>query len=114
MKKIEAIIRKERFSQIDEALKEIGVGGLTYFEVAGRGRARGEEMISDRGTKTYHPEYVERIKVEIIVEDEDSQRIIDAIMNNASTGSIGDGKVYVYSVDRFLDIATKKDGEEGI
>ena len=114
MKKIEAMVRKERFSTIDEALKKIGVGRLTYFEVEGRGRAKGEEMVSDRGTKTYHPEYIERIKVEIIVRGKDAQNVIDAIIDSASTGSIGDGKLYVYPIDRVYDIASKKDGEEGI
>ncbi|MHB8566336.1 MAG: P-II family nitrogen regulator [Nitrososphaerales archaeon] len=114
MKKIEALIRKEKFQSVDEALKKIGVGGLTYFDVSGRGRAKGEEMVSDRGTRTYIPEFIDRIKVEVLVKDSDSQKVIDAIMNSATTGAIGDGKLYVYSVDRVYDIASLQDGESAI
>jgi len=114
LKKIEAIIRKERFPNVDEALKKIGVGGLTYFDVAGRGRAKGEEMVSDRGTRTYVPEFIEHIKIEVLAKDSDAQAVIDAIMNAATTKTIGDGKIYVYSIDRVYDIASLSNGDTAI
>lgn len=114
MKKIEAIVRKEKFPGIDEALKKIGVGGLTYLNAEGRGRSRGEAMLSDRGTKTYRPEYVEKIKLEIIVKDSDAQRVIDAIVKNATTNSLGDGKVFLSSVEQVYDIASRDSGENVI
>lgn len=114
MKKIEAIVRKEKFPSIDEALKKIGVGGLTYHSAEGRGRSRGAEMLSDRGTATYRPEYVERIKLEIIVRDSDAQKVVDAIIKNASTNSLGDGKVFVSSVEQVYDVASRESGEKVI
>ena len=114
MKKIEAVIRKERFPEIDEALKSIGIGGLTFLDAEGRGRAKGREMVSDRGTRTYRPEYVERTKLEIIVKDADAQKVIEVILKNARTGAIGDGKIIVCSVDEAYDIASGETGEKSI
>ncbi len=63
LKMVEAIVRKEKFPDIDNALKEIGISGLTFFDVEGRGRAKGAEMISGRGAATYHPEVRRKNKV---------------------------------------------------
>ena len=114
MKKIEAVIRKDKFSDVDRALKAIGVGGLTYVTAEGRGRSKGEEMLADRGTKTYRPEYVERIKLEVIVKDSDTQRVIDAIMRTASTHSIGDGKIFLTSVEQAYDISSSASGDNAL
>lgn len=114
MKKIEAIIRKEKFQNVDDALRKIGVGGLTYFEVQGRGRAKGEAMVLDRGTRTYTPEFIDRLKVEVLSKDTDAQTVIHAIMNAATSKSIGDGKITVYSIEHVYDIASMEDGEQAI
>jgi len=114
MKKIEAVIRKEKFPEVDQALKATGVGGLTYITAEGRGRSRGEEMLADRGTRTYRPEYVERIKLEVIVKDSDMQRVIDAIMRTASTHSIGDGKIFLTSIEQVYDISSSTSGESAL
>ena len=84
IKMVEAIIRKEKFPDIDNALKEIGISGLTFFDVEGRGRAKGMEMVSGRGAATYTPEYVERAKVEILVKDSDVKKVVAAISNAAA------------------------------
>ena len=114
MKKIEAVVRKERFPEIDEALKTIGISGLTFLDAEGRGRAKGREMLSDRGTRTYRPEYVERTKLEIIVKDADAQKVVDVILKHGRTGSIGDGKIFICSVDEAYDIASGETGDKSI
>lgn len=114
LKKIEAIVRRESFPDIDNALKKIGISGLTFFDAEGRGRTKGREMMSDRGTRTYRPEYVERTKLEIIVKDSDAQKVVDVVLKNAKTGSIGDGKVFVCSVEQGYDISSGESGEKSI
>ena len=114
IKKIEAIIRREKFPEIDAALKEIGIGGLTFFDVEGRGRAKGVEMVSGRGAATYHSDYVEKTKLEILVKSADVQRVVTAIVNAAKTGEIGDGKILVSTVESAWDIATGGSGESAV
>jgi nitrogen regulatory protein P-II 1 len=114
LKKIEAIVRKEKFPDIDQALKEIGIPGLTFFDVEGRGRAKGMEMVSGRGAATYHPEYVERAKLEILVKDTDVQKVVAAIVKAAKTGEVGDGKILVSPVEEAWDITTGGSGSSAI
>src|SRR5487761_465703 len=114
MKKVEAIVRKERFPDIDKALKEVGISGLTFTNVEGRGRAKGREMLSDRGTKTYRPEYVERTKLEILVKEAEVQEVVQTILTNAKTGAFGDGKILVFPVEDVYDIASGQSGEKAI
>ncbi len=114
MKKIEAIIRKDKFPAVDAALKRLGVGGLTVEEVAGRGRTRETMTVLARGKWTYEEEYIKRLKLEILVKDSDSQGVIDAVLANASTGSVGDGKIFVSTVDEVLDIGSKATDEKAV
>lgn len=114
VKKVEAIVRKERFPDIDEALKEVGISGLTFSEVEGRGRAKGREMLSDRGTRTYRPDYVERTKLEVLVREADAPKVVQTIMTNAKTGAFGDGKIFVSPVEEVYDIASGQSGETAI
>jgi len=114
LKKIEAIIRREKFPAVDAALKQLGVGGLTVEEVAGRGRARHTTTVQARGTWNYEEEYIKHLKLEILVQDGNAQRVIDAIMANASTASVGDGKIFVSSVDEVLDIGSKAVDEKAV
>lgn len=114
MKKIEAIIRKERFEQVDAALKAIGVGGLTVEEVKGRGRTRIVTTVYSRGVFTHEEEYIRHLKLEILSKDEDASRVVDAIVNSASTGGAGDGKIFVTTVDEVLDIGSKESGKRAV
>ena len=114
MKKIEAIIRKEKFPEVDAALKRLGVGGLTVEEVAGRGRSRETMTVLAKGKWTYEEEYIKRLKLEILVKESNAQDVIDAIMANASTGSVGDGKIFVSSVDEVMDIGSKAVDEKAV
>jgi nitrogen regulatory protein P-II 1 len=114
MKKIEAIVRKERFEQVDAALKSIGVGGLTLEEVKGRGRTRVVTTVYSRGVSTYEEEYIRHLKIEIIAKDEDVAKVVDSIMNSATTGAAGDGKIFVSSIDEVLDIGSKQSGKKAV
>jgi nitrogen regulatory protein P-II 1 len=114
LKKIEAIIRKEKFPDVDAALKRLGVGGLTVEEVAGRGRDRHTTTVLARGTWKYEEEYIKHLKLEILVQDSNAQGVIDAIMTSASTQSVGDGKIFVSSVDEVLDIGSKAVDEKAV
>ena len=114
LKKIEAIVRRESFPDIDNALKQTGISGLTFFDAEGRGRAKGREMLSGRGARSYQAEYVERTKLEIIVKDSDAKKVVDIILANAKTGAVGDGKIFVSNVEESYDITSGQAGEESI
>lgn len=114
IKKVEAIIRKEKLSDVDGALKEVGVSGLTFFEVEGRGRAKGMEMVSGRGAATYHPEYIERVKLEVLIKENDVKKVVAAIVKAAKTGQLGDGKILVLSVDEAWDITSGNSGADAV
>lgn len=114
MKKIEAVIRREKFPAVDEALKQLGVSGLTVEEVSGRGRERATMTVLARGQWTYEEEYIKRVKLDIIVADNDAQKVVDAILTNASTESVGDGKIFVTSIDEVLDIGSRASAEKAV
>ncbi|MDG6928429.1 MAG: P-II family nitrogen regulator [Nitrososphaerota archaeon] len=114
MKKIEAVIRKERFPAVDVSLKRIGIGGLTVYDVRGRGRSKGSTMVVARGTGMYQEEYLERIKLEIIVKDRDVEKVVESIISNATTDSVGDGKIFVSPIDRVIDIGSNAEDETAI
>ena len=114
MKKIEAIVRREAFPDIDNALKLAGIGGLTFFDAEGRGRAKGREMVSGRGARSYRTEYIGRTKLEIIVKDADAKKVVDIIITHAKTGSVGDGKIFVSTVEQGYDITSGQAGEASI
>ena len=114
IKKVEATIRKEKLSDVDGALKEVGVSGLTFFEVEGRGRAKGMEMVSGRGAATYHPEYIERVKLEVLSKEGDVKKVVGAIAKSAKTGEVGDGKILVLSLDDAWDITSGTSGPDAV
>lgn len=114
MKKIEAVIRKEKFPAVDAALKQLGVGGLTVEDVAGRGRARQTMTVLAKGRWDYEEEYIKRLKLEILVQDSNAKAVIDAIVKNASTESVGDGKIFVSTIDEVLDIGSMAVDEKAV
>ena len=114
MKKIEAIVRRESFPDIDDALKRAGINGLTFFDAEGRGRSKGREMVAGRGARTYQSEYLERTKLEILVKDLDAKKVVDIILANAKTGNVGDGKIFVSNVEQSYDITSGAAGESSI
>jgi nitrogen regulatory protein P-II 1 len=112
MKKIEAIIKPFKLDEVREALSEIGVSGLTVTEVKGFGRQKGHTELY-RGAE-YVVDFLPKIKVEVVVTDELLETVIEAIIKSAHTGKIGDGKIFVTSVERVIRIRTGETDESAI
>jgi nitrogen regulatory protein P-II 1 len=107
MKKIEAVIKPFKLDDVREALSEIGIAGMTVTEVKGFGRQKGHTEIY-RGAE-YVVDFLPKVKVELVVPDDQLDRCIDAIIQATRTGKIGDGKIFVSPVDKVVRIRT---GEE--
>ena len=112
MKKIEAIIRPEKLELIRVALAELGILGMTVTEVSGRGRQSGITLQWRVGE--YTVEFLPKIKIEIVVLDEDLGQAIHAIIRTAKTGERGDGKIFVLPVENAVRIRTGDEGESAI
>ena len=112
MKKIEAIIKPFKLDEVKEALAAAGVEGMTVSEVKGFGRQKGHTEIY-RGNE-YTVDFLPKIKLEIVVADSVVQAAVDAIVKAAKTGKIGDGKVFVSSVEDVLRIRTEERGERAV
>ncbi len=112
MKKIEAIIKPFKLDEVREALSEIGVTGLTVTEVKGFGRQKGHTELY-RGAE-YVVDFLPKIKLEIVVSDGLADRAVEAIINAARTGKIGDGKIFISSVEQVIRIRTGESGEAAI
>jgi nitrogen regulatory protein P-II 1 len=112
MKKIEAIIRPESLSAVKSALDELGYPGMTISDVKGHGKQKGLEQIW-RGRK-YKVDFLPKLKLEIVVVDEDLSKILNAIIREARTESIGDGKIFVYDVIDAIRIRTGEYGDNAI
>jgi nitrogen regulatory protein P-II 1 len=104
MKKIEAIIREERLDAVKKALEENSYFGMTVSEVSGRGRQKGIPLQWRVGE--YRVDLLPKFKIELVVLDEDVPTAIDAIVRNARTGEVGDGKIFVLSVDNVVRVRT--------
>lgn len=104
MKKIDAIIKPFKLDDVREALSEIGVTGMTAIEVKGFGRQKGHTELY-RGAE-YVVDFLPKVKIEIVVADEQMDRCIEAITNAARTGKIGDGKIFVTTVEKIVRIRT--------
>jgi nitrogen regulatory protein P-II 1 len=112
MKKIEAIIRPFKLDDVKEALMEEGIRGLTISEVRGYGRQKGHTE-TYRGSE-YHIEFIPKIKIEVVIEDEKEDKVIDAILRTASTGQVGDGKIFISNVEDAIRIRTEESGKEAL
>jgi nitrogen regulatory protein P-II len=112
MKKIEAIIKPFKLDDVREALSDIGISGMTVTEVRGFGRQKGHTELY-RGAE-YMVDFLPKVKIEIIVLDEQLEQCINAIVETAQTGKIGDGKIFVYEVERVIRIRTGEENEEAI
>ena len=108
MKKIEAIIREEKLEAVKNALEENGLYGMTITEVSGRGRQRGIPLQWRVGE--YQVEFLPKIKLEIVVADEDVDAVVNAITSNARTGEIGDGKLFILPVENIVRVRTSEEG----
>lgn len=112
MKKVEAIVRHFKLEEIKNALSEQGIHGMTITEVRGFGRQKGHKE-TYRGTE-YTVDFVPKVKLEVIVADAHLQTIVDTIMRAAQTGQIGDGKIFVTSLENTIRIRTGETGEDAL
>lgn len=112
MKKIEAIIRPEVFAKVREGLALEGIEGLSISEIAGAGRQEGRIGLF-RGN-SYSMEFSQKLKLEMIVDNAKVQAIIDVLLREASTGEVGDGKIFIYPVEQAIRIRTKELGSIAI
>lgn len=112
MKKIEAIIKPFKLDDVREALAEAGVEGLTVTEVKGYGRQKGHSELY-RGAE-YQVDFMPKVKIDVVVPDDIADQAIEAIVNVAQTGKIGDGKIFVYEVERAIRIRTSEENEEAL
>jgi nitrogen regulatory protein P-II 1 len=108
MKKIEAIIKPFKLEEVKDALGEIGIEGMTVTEVKGFGRQKGHTEIY-RGSE-YTVDFLPKIKIEIVIPDEKLEEAVEAIVKTAKTGKIGDGKVFVSTIDEAVRIRTEEKG----
>lgn len=112
MKKIEAIIKPFKLDEVKEALQEIGVQGLSVIEVKGFGRQKGHTELY-RGAE-YVVDFLPKVKIEVVLSDDQVDPAIEAIVNAAKTDKIGDGKIFVSSVEQAIRIRTGESGEDAL
>ena len=112
MKKIEAIIRHFRLEDVKNALTEVGIQGMTITEVRGFGRQKGHTELY-RGTE-YTVDFVPKVKLELVVPEESLRKVLDVILRTAQTGQIGDGKIFVSTLDEVHRIRTGENGPDAI
>ncbi|QIE54878.1 P-II family nitrogen regulator [Pikeienuella piscinae] len=112
MKKIEAIIKPFKLDEVKEALQEIGIQGLSVIEAKGFGRQKGHTELY-RGAE-YVVDFLPKVKIELVVSDEQVEQVIEAIVAAAKTGKIGDGKIFVSDIVRAVRIRTGEDGVDAL
>lgn len=112
MKRIDAIIRPARLQAVREALEELGYGGITVSEVKGHGKQRG--LTEQWRGREYKVEYLSKVWILLVVQDSALEKAIDAICENAATGEIGDGKIFVSDVSDVIRIRTKERGNAAV
>src|SRR4051812_30343310 len=112
MKLITAIIKPHKLDEVKEALEAFGITGMTVSEASGYGRQRGHTEVY-RGAE-YTVDFVPKVRLEILVDDGDAQRVVDGLMAAARTGKIGDGKVWVVPIEEAYRIRTGEAGEDAV
>jgi nitrogen regulatory protein P-II 1 len=112
MKKVEAIIKPFKLAEVTDALAEIGIVGMTVTEVMGFGRQRGQTQVYQRGEYTI--DFIPKVKLEIVVADADAEAVTKAIIHSARTGKIGDGKIFIVSIDEAVRIRTEERGVNAV
>jgi nitrogen regulatory protein P-II 1 len=112
MKKITAVIKPFKVDEVREALAAIGINGMTVTDVKGFGRQKGHTELY-RGAE-YVVDFLPKVKLEVVVGENQAQATIDAILNAARTGKIGDGKIFVQNVEQIIRIRTGEEGESAV
>jgi nitrogen regulatory protein P-II 1 len=112
MKKIEAIIKPFKLDEVKEALQDVGLQGITVTEAKGFGRQKGHTELY-RGAE-YSVDFLPKVKIQILVPDEKASQVVEAIVQGARTGKIGDGKIFVTAVEEVIRIRTGERGPDAI
>ena len=112
MKKIEAVIKPFKLDEVKEALHEVGIQGITVLEAKGFGRQKGHTELY-RGAE-YVVDFLPKVKIEVVVEDNMAERVVEAVKTAAETGRIGDGKIFISSIDEAIRIRTGETGGNAI
>jgi nitrogen regulatory protein P-II 1 len=112
MKKIEAIVKPFKLDEVKDALGTVGITGMTVTEVKGFGRQKGHTEIY-RGSE-YTVDFLPKIKIELVIADDQVDSAVDAIVKSAKTGKIGDGKVFITNIDEAVRIRTEEKGEKAV
>ncbi len=112
MKKIDAVIKPFKLEEVKEALREVGISGMTVSEVKGYGRQQGHTELY-RGAE-YVVDFLPKIKLEIVVSDEMADKVAETITAAAKTGKIGDGKIFITAVEKVIRVRTGESGEEAV
>jgi nitrogen regulatory protein P-II 1 len=111
MKKIEAIIKPFKIDEVKIALEEVGVRGMTILDAQGRGRQRG---FTEMNTGVEYGDFLPKVKLEVVVEDDLVDKSIDAIIKSTNTNRIGDGKIFVSNIEKIIRIRTRETGSEAL
>lgn len=112
MKKITAIVKPFKLDEVKEALVKVGIGGMTVTEVKGFGEQRGQTEIY-RGQEL-KVDFLPKLKIEVVVRDEQVDAVVEALLKSAYTGKIGDGKIFISPVEEVIRIRTKERGERAV
>jgi nitrogen regulatory protein P-II 1 len=114
MKRLDVIIPQERLAEVNDILHRHKVGGMSFYDIKGRGRAKREPVSVGRGVMRYVPEFGFRTKIELLVSDALAPEIIKDLLKEISTGSASDGKIFVYDVVEAYDIGSKEEGDAAL
>ena len=114
MNKVEAIIRPEKLNDVKEALVAIGLVGLNVVNVTGRGAQRGVTAGGSRGVGRYEVDMLPKVKLELVVHDDATQKAVETIIEHARTGNIGDGKIFISAVSNAIKVRTGETGDDAL
>ena len=114
MKKLDIIVYHERVGKVSNSLRKNDVGGLTFYNIKGRGRSKYEAEHVGTGVMEYTPDFGDWIKVEVLVADSKVKQIVDDLLQTMSRSSSSDGKIFIYDVAEAIDIGTKKTGDTAL
>jgi nitrogen regulatory protein P-II 1 len=112
MKKVEAIVRPHKLEEVREALLEAGIKGMTILEVRGIGRQKGHKEVY-RGSE-YQIGFLPKIKFEVVVPDDKLEKVVEVILKTAKTGDVGDGKIFISTIDEAIRVRTNEAGESAL
>ncbi len=113
MKKIEIVVPDRLFNDVNRIIKDTHGGGMTFFRVEGRGKIKPKPVAIGRGTRQYTPEFIPRIKMEVVVKDDQVDGIVSKVVDELANPAIG-GKIFVSDLDTVIDLATKERGEKAL